>query len=81
MRVGRVSAVGAILANARVMESPVVQRLNSVRKAIRRHGAVILQDNKIDNEVISRLKKQFGEENVNVEKSKTIKLSIDNFKR
>lgn len=66
---------------AQVMENPITTRLNEVRNGLRAYGAVVLQDNPIDNAVIERLKKQFGNENVTVEKSKSIKVSVDNFRR
>lgn len=78
MKISGISGVGGV---ASVPPSPVVQRLNAVRRGLREHGAVILKDNQMDREVISRLQRQFGEENVRIEKSNTLKVSVDNFRR
>lgn len=80
MRISGIRAVGAVR-SAAVMESPVVQRLNAVRRGLRKHGAVVLKDTELDREVIARLEKQFGKENVRVQRSDSIKVSVDNFKR
>jgi len=70
MKVSGVSGVGRV---AQIMESPVVERLNSVRRGLKKHGAVVLQDNPVDAEVLRRLQKTTD---VNVERSKNIKVSV-----
>lgn len=64
-----------------VPPSPVTQRLNAVRRGLRQHGAVSLKNNELDQKVIERLKNQFGAENVVIEKSNTLKVSVKNFKK
>ena len=77
----KVSRISSIRNTASVPPSPVVQRLNAVRRGLKKHGAVILQDTKLDHQVIERLRRQFGDNNVKVERSKTIRVSVDGFKR
>jgi len=64
---------------ASVPPSLLNQRLNAVRDGLRKYGAVVLKDNDMDKEIISRLQKQFGSENVKIEKSNTIKVEVKNF--
>lgn len=68
---------------AAVPPSPIVQRLNWVRHNIvqaRAQGAsqvsFVLQDQDLDQELLRRIKTQFGEDNVRVEKSKTMKVDV-----
>jgi hypothetical protein len=62
-------------------QSDVTLRLDSIRQGLRKHGAVMVNpDNKTDAEAIARLQKQFGAENVKVERSQNAKLTISNFK-
>ena len=82
MRISGISGVSAVRSAAVVPSDPVVLRLNAVRRGLREHGAVIINpDSKIDQEVVSRLQKVHGEENVVVERSKNARLTVTNFKR
>lgn len=81
MKIGAINSIGAAGKVAAVMESPVVQRLNAVRRGLKQHGTVVLKDTDLDRQVIGRLETQFGKENVKVEKSNTLRVSVENFKR
>lgn len=82
MKVSGVSGFRALGA-ASLPPSPVVARLDFVRRNIAQarvkgedQVSVILQDNELDKEVVRRLKTQFGETNVQVEQSKSMKVDI-----
>lgn len=77
MRVERISNVRV----AQVMNNPVTERLNAVRQGLRQYGAVVLQDTPVDNEVINRLKKQFGDDKVTVEKSQSVRVTVEGFNK
>lgn len=78
MKVSSISAIGSV---ARIIDSPVVSRLNQVRRGLREHGSVIMSDSKLDAEVISRLQRQFGKENVIIKRSTNIQVTVKNFNR
>lgn len=58
---------------ASVMNDPIVDRLHAVKRGLKKHGAVVLQDNPVDTEVLQRLQKQMD---VNIQKSNTIRVSV-----
>lgn len=76
----KVNQVNSIARTAYAPASPVMQRLDAVRQGLRNHGAVILQDTELDREVIKRLETQFGSNNVRIEKSNAIKVTVSNFR-
>jgi len=79
MRISRVGAVHRVIA---YRVSPVQLRLDAIRQGLRKYGAVMVNpSDKVDAEAISRLKRQFGEDNVRIERSKNAKLTVSNFKR
>lgn len=78
----KVTGVSSIARSAAIPSDPVTLRLNAVRQGLREHGAVIINpDSKIDQEVVSRLKKVHGDDNVVVKRSNNAQLTVSNFKR